>query len=152
MTMKWREIIIDYLLEKNGNKCSWCNNEFSLIAPPEVDHVQSLHSNGEHKLNNLQLVHSICNKRKGRGISIELNKKMFEFNLDIDTNDFNQKMDLQKLYWIRDSLKETHNQSETARVLGMSRRQINYLIYKYGLPNDSNQWDLPEITKTVNQK
>lgn len=133
--MDWRKIVVIYLLKKQNNKCTRCGVEFNLVSPPEVDHIISQKNGGADDLDNFQLLHTICNKQKGAGPPV------------IPSSSENNpigKWDLLKLKALKESLETTQNQKETAKMLGITRRQINHLIYKYKLPNNASRWILPD--------
>jgi DNA-binding NtrC family response regulator len=138
--MKHREIVIAALIARDGNYCKICRNEFNEISPPEIDHIRPKISGGTDELNNLQLSHSICNRRKGKA---KLIYPMLNMDLPHESLSFENQIEWIKLTIIKRKLIETkNNKSKAARLLKTSRRQISYLIRKYKLPNDVNLWPM----------
>lgn len=120
----WRECLINSLIEKHGNKCKICQQDFIEIAPPEIDHIKPVATGGENIFKNLQLVHSICNKKRPYGNRIINNK---------NSNAFNDLEKIKKERIIEIFNKNDKNSSKTAREVGMSRRQLNYFLDKNGI-------------------
>ena len=52
----------EYLLEKWGRKCAYCNAE---NVPLEVEHIKPKSKGGSHRLSNLTLACGPCNQKKG---------------------------------------------------------------------------------------
>ncbi|HXX35288.1 MAG TPA: HNH endonuclease signature motif containing protein [Thermodesulfobacteriota bacterium] len=62
-----RERTIAELIKRDGYRCRLCHLEFSELTPPEIDHRIPKSKGGDDDLENLQLVHSVCNRKKGTG-------------------------------------------------------------------------------------
>ena len=52
-------------LWEKSNVCAICGQEISCIEDAEVDHVESYSSGGRTTLDNAQLAHMVCNRKKG---------------------------------------------------------------------------------------
>ena len=63
--MDYRKLVIDILIQRDGETCPICSNPFTLSDPPTVDHIKPKMAGGEDKLVNLQLAHASCNNSKG---------------------------------------------------------------------------------------
>ena len=63
--------IVEQLKKENMNKCNICGREFSEECLPEIDHIIPVSLGGSDDINNLQLVCSFCNRRKGNKIVYE---------------------------------------------------------------------------------
>ena len=50
------------LMERDGNICAWCNEP--LIEPTEIDHKKPRAKGGGNEMENLQVLHRHCNKKK----------------------------------------------------------------------------------------
>ena len=138
MTIQWRQAIVDNLLKKQRNICKICNNPFADFAPPEIDHIIPLSKGGKDKLENYQLLHAICNKKK-------YNKVFYTNNLglkfsEIDSFTLKGRLLLYELSEIKNALIEMRTQSLACQKLSIPRRRITYLMYKYKLPKNPNEW------------
>lgn len=139
--ISWRDVVVTYLIEKQGNQCILCHEQFSPVSPPEVDHIKPVSNGGEYRLQNLQLLHSICNRRKGAKYN-ESQHKSIETKLDLASLNYRQKQDIDLLKEIKRLLNLEISQELIGKKLGLTRRQIAYLIFKYKLPKDPNSWEL----------
>lgn len=65
----YREAIVAFLLDRDGNKCSVCLKPFMTGVKwtdgISIDHVVPLALGGLNRLENLQLLHFRCNVKKG---------------------------------------------------------------------------------------
>ncbi len=137
--IQFRQAIIDNLLKKQRNICKFCNKEFADIAPPEIDHIVPLSKGGKDKLENYQLLHSICNKKKHNKIFFTPNLGGAKFS-EIDSFTLKGRLLLYELSEIKNALIEMRTQSLACQKLSIPRRRMTYLIYKYKLPKDPNEW------------
>lgn len=64
--MKHKDVLVEYLLKKQSNLCSVCGEAFIRIAPPTIDHIIPSCGGGSDNLDNLQVVHMVCNMIKGK--------------------------------------------------------------------------------------
>jgi len=123
--MNWRITIIDILRKRDGDLCQLCKKEFSEISPPEIDHIMPFSNGGSHNIENLQLIHSICNRKKGssfkKSSNIILVNKMNKI-------DFLKKKSLEETL-----IRVNGNISQAARELGLSRATMRGWIKKYNL-------------------
>jgi transcriptional regulator with PAS, ATPase and Fis domain len=124
--MDWRKPIINCLIEKDGNYCKICNLPFSNIAPPEIDHIISVNQGGIDSIKNYQLVHSICNRKKGGGKIINqfLNGLTSKLGYSLEKEIY----DL-KVLRIKEALEKTEgNITKAANLLNITRRELGYFI------------------------
>ena len=66
-----RDVVVDYLLKKDGEYCQLCQLPFSLLDPPTIDHIKSVKAGGLDRMDNLQLLHGRCNSIKGSGVRLQ---------------------------------------------------------------------------------
>jgi 5-methylcytosine-specific restriction endonuclease McrA len=64
MTREYREIILGFLLERDGHICALCN-ETLVESRLSIDHIIPHALGGENKMENLRAVHFICNASRG---------------------------------------------------------------------------------------
>ena len=125
MSIIWREAIINTLKKRDGYNCKICGQPFIEIAPPEIDHIKALSIGGENTLKNLQMAHSICNRKKLRGSLIEIQK------INNNNNIFDQfeKMKEEKIIIL---LRENGgNISRTCRESGLTRKKLCLFLKKH---------------------
>ncbi len=134
MKIKPIQIVIETLISRDGNHCQICKQPFSNINPPEVDHIIAKANGGLEGIENFQLLHGICNKRKGA-----------RSNYAHKITRFDRKYDIMKLNEIKPLLTATNNFSYVADVLGTTRRKLKYLLEKYNLSQNTETWDLNEV-------
>jgi 5-methylcytosine-specific restriction endonuclease McrA len=73
--MMWRYVLVDYLRERDGDKCGLCAKKITFgvtTGPrgaddegPSIDHIHPRSHGGSDDLANLQLAHWSCNRAKG---------------------------------------------------------------------------------------
>ena len=54
--------IIELLLKRDGDICTWCGER--LEEPIEIDHIKPVSKGGGNEMENKQLLHRSCNKKK----------------------------------------------------------------------------------------
>jgi len=59
------EIDIDTLMKNQNNLCPLCNNEIFTNDKTHIDHIVPISKGGNNKIENLQIVHEVCNLKKG---------------------------------------------------------------------------------------
>jgi len=133
----YRKIIINTLLERDGEHCRICGKPFTDFAPAELDHIIPRSKGGPDILSNLQLVHSICNRRKMAKDWKDINtldtfkKLTFEEKLPFEKTSFEKWFDNLKTNFILSEFqKNSRNLTKTAKALGMTRRRLTYFLKK----------------------
>ena len=121
--MNYRQIVVDYLLMKQGKSCGICGRYFSPISPPEIDHIAPRSLGGTDELSNLQAVHHICNVRKGAVPTVD----------SIDKTTPSGVRALAEIKLIQEALIVSPTIKEAAIKLKISYRQLRYLIKKYNI-------------------
>lgn len=61
---EYKKILINVLLQRDGNICSLCNKE--LDNTMSIDHIKLVSKGGDNSAENIRLVHLTCNLRRSR--------------------------------------------------------------------------------------
>lgn len=64
----YREIVIGELVRRDGAVCNICKGPIDTMSDVETDHIVPLRLNGSNDLNNLQLTHKSCHRKKDRDL------------------------------------------------------------------------------------
>jgi len=132
--MNYKQIIINTLIIRDGDFCQICGRLFSDISPPEIDHIQPKSNGGSDLIENLQLLHSICNRKKGGKKFIRPVQGEHPNSLQKASNlsqNILEKANLFKKDLIKSTLQENNwNETKTAQKLGITRRQLHYFMEK----------------------
>lgn len=63
----YKEIIVSYLWERDGNICAHCEDSLTLDNL-SIDHIIPVVAGGNHTLKNVRLAHPMCNFKQGPAI------------------------------------------------------------------------------------
>lgn len=61
--MVWRELIISFLIERDGNLCGICGKEVAM-GEDGIDHIIPRNMGGPNTAQNVRLAHRVCNNRR----------------------------------------------------------------------------------------
>ncbi len=65
LSKEYREIIIYFLLGRDGLNCCHCDEAMKNLGDMRIDHIISPLLGGEHRMDNVRLVHEKCNNELG---------------------------------------------------------------------------------------
>ena len=135
MPMSWKTMLIKLLMVRDGKKCKLCGDSFVEIAPPEVDHIVPRAAGGNEEPENLQLVHHICNVRKGSmGNGRKRGRKESKVSLVEGSRNIWSEVDCYLAREMQAALiLNSYHQKATARALGMGYRSFRHYAGKLKL-------------------
>lgn len=58
---KYREMIRNLLIQRDGNVCQLCKEVMSDLTTAHIDHILPQNMGGSHEADNIRLVHASCN-------------------------------------------------------------------------------------------
>jgi len=125
----------------------YCGKPFSETSPPTIDHKIARIKNGDDSLENLQLLHHICNITKGKGEVVVAKpfglEAIMPKQVRFSYAEGNMKTHLQaekyKALWLA-LTKTKGNITEASKLLGTHRLQVYKFLRKYGLSKDTSEW------------
>lgn len=62
----YRVMLMNMLLQRDGNICGICKKHISSMEETSVDHIMPRCMGGDHRASNLQMSHRQCNREKPR--------------------------------------------------------------------------------------
>ena len=62
---EWREVIINFVRDRDGNNCCYCDEEISDAKTLTLDHKIPLSIGGPNIMENMRLAHGFCNTSAG---------------------------------------------------------------------------------------
>jgi hypothetical protein len=148
--MNYRKIVIDYLSLKQGHKCNFCMLPLT-EEMIDIDHVKMVSKGGLDTIDNLQILHSLCHKKRHKKISEEkkeIKRKEMKENRELriktqfrSTEKFKKRfIDNLIEQYKTEYFKNNENQCRTAGVLGISERMMRYYLKTRGLTRSPNDW------------
>lgn len=133
MAINWRKVTMETLYNRDDGICSICKDELKSTDLFEIDHIVEKSKGGSDDLNNLRLVHLTCHRKRHNPNRAQLptKRKAYDFtdkNLMHNTiNETERELlitTLRKVLW---------NQTNAAKVLGISERMVRYKMAKHNV-------------------
>ncbi len=151
--MKWTKVIkarlIKDIVRRDGRNCRYCGYPFSKDSPPTIDHIVPRSEYLDDDIDNLQLLHHICNLRK-RGRKMKVMDHKVEpcvhlVEIRHGSLHLSKSLEALKLKILHQALLESPNVSMAAKKMSVERIGLYRLLWKYHLSTNGNDWEIQEI-------
>ena len=162
MSLSWKHVIIDSLLNIQHSICPTCNTPIIPGQSADIDHIVLIKNGGLSILSNLRLLHTECHRKRNHnnvitdkipnrilpilpGKDIEQNSKETRSVIINALSVSKNKIEKEILKKLLEEYDITKDFKKTCEKINITCRQARYLMYKHGLKRKVNKKCLSSV-------